>query len=565
MNNRFQIKFTALLLAAVLSAGAPAAAFASANAGSGAVLAAGSGTETSADSAEPSSEEKKAETEAPTTTAAPETEAPTTAAPPETTAAPVATTAQTPETKETSAEAEQPAAETTAEAAADPTADSGENTTAEAEETTEKKKKKKENTSEAAETTPETGAENGGYDPTGAVFSESQERASESAAEASSIAEQESLMLEFLPIIPADIIFPEYKPDFRFIKVDKKPALLKDKKALYTSKESGAKVVGAAEGDTLVFILEKAKDWCFVESGYVRGFAKTSDLDTGDAAKTEMKKQEAWQKKYPEADTDPFGHIKPRIGHMSNPAFDYTRTTTMETLAEKRYALAAKEIAIYDKRSAALDRTTEGNGAQIIGTLTEGGLMYILVNHGKTAFVESGDVRGFVNTEDILSGDSVKERVEKRGDDKYTLAEEKIPWEKNSAIYYTIESVEQPRDPEREAVIRFALQFIGCPYKWGGTNLTGGIDCSGFVQAVYRQFGYSLPRTSAAQRNYGIQIDSLKDALPGDIICYQGHVALYLGNGQIVHASNSKPYPRGGVKVSKVGIRPIIGIRRIIK
>ena len=573
MKNRFLIKFTALLLAAALSFGTAVTAFSTADADSAA--GSGSGTETTAESSEPAPAEPPTEppTEppAPTTAAAPEvkTEPPTTQPQQDDPPAeePDPTDAQEPEGKESSAEPEQPSdEESSSEAPEEPATDSGENTTAEEQEPEETtKKNKNETSSEAPAPAMETGAENGGYDPTGAVFSESEERASESAAEASSLAKQESLMLEFLPIIPADIVFPEYKPDFRFLRVDKKPAILRDKKALYTEKEKGAKIVGAAEGDSLVFTLEKAKDWCFVESGYVRGFAKTADLETGDAAKKEMKKQEAWLKKYPSSNKDPFGHIKPRIGHMSNPAFDYTRTTTMQTLAEKRYALAAKTIAIYDKRSAALDKTTEGNNAQVVGTLTEGGLMYILVNHGKTAFVESGDVRGFVNTEDILSGDSVKERVEKKGDDKYTLAEEKIPWEKNKALYYTIESVEQPRDPEREAVIRFALQFIGCPYKWGGTNLTGGIDCSGYVQAIYRQFGYSLPRTSSAQRNYGIAIESLKDALPGDIICYQGHVALYLGNGQIVHASNSKPYPRGGVKVSKVGIRPIIGIRRIIK
>ena len=557
----------------------PTAAFSTAEQGGSASAAAGSGsgTETTAENAEPApaANPSKSETDAPA--AGSSQDKPTEASQTE---APAPTTTQAPEEKETSAEAELPVEEPTT-AAVQPSSDSGENTTADTQETKQKKKKKKKKKKEettAEETSSEepspeessevleTGAENGGYDPTGAVISESLERASESAAaESSSLALQESLMLAYLPIIPADIIIPEYKPDFRFIKTDKKPAILKNRKAVYTGKEEGAKVVGAAEGDTLVFILEKAKDWCFVESGYVRGFARTSDLDTGDAAKTEMKKQDAWQKKYPDATKDPFGHIKPRIGHMSNPAFDYTRTTTMETLAEKRYALAAKAIAIYDKRNAALDKTIEGNNAQVVGTLAEGGLMYILVNHGKTAFVESGDVRGFVNTEDIRSGETVKQRVEKKGDDKYALAEEKIPWEKNKALYYTVESVEQPRDPEREAVIRFALQFIGCPYKWGGTNLTGGIDCSGFVQAVYRQFGYSLPRTSGAQRNYGINIESLKDALPGDIICYQGHVALYLGNGQIVHASNSKPYPRGGVKVSKVGIRPILAIRRIIK
>ena len=111
-----------------------------------------------------------------------------------------------------------------------------------------------------------------------------------------------------------------------------------------------------------------------------------------------------------------------------------------------------------------------------------------------------------------------------------------------------------------ESVAAYGLQFVGNPYVWGGTSLTNGADCSGFVMSVYANFGYSLPHSSSAMRScgYGVSLDELQ---PGDIICYSGHVALYIGNGQIVHASNS----REGIIVSEYDYKPIICARRLIE
>lgn len=114
------------------------------------------------------------------------------------------------------------------------------------------------------------------------------------------------------------------------------------------------------------------------------------------------------------------------------------------------------------------------------------------------------------------------------------------------------------------AIVNYALQFVGNPYVWGGTSLTNGADCSGFVQQVYAHFGYSLPRTSSEQRSVGRAV-SYSEAQPGDIICYSGHVAIYMGNGQIVHASNSAPYPQGGIKVSpNAAYQTILSVRRVV-
>ncbi len=110
-----------------------------------------------------------------------------------------------------------------------------------------------------------------------------------------------------------------------------------------------------------------------------------------------------------------------------------------------------------------------------------------------------------------------------------------------------------------KAVADYACQFEGNPYVWGGTSLTNGADCSGFVMSVYKNFGVNLPHSSAADRNVGTAVDGIANAQPGDIICYSGHVAIYIGNGQIVHASTAKT----GIIISNATYRSILSVRRI--
>ena len=110
-----------------------------------------------------------------------------------------------------------------------------------------------------------------------------------------------------------------------------------------------------------------------------------------------------------------------------------------------------------------------------------------------------------------------------------------------------------------QAVVNYAMQFIGNPYVWGGSSLTNGTDCSGFTMSVYSHFGVSLPHYDGAQRSCGTAVLSLAEAQPGDLICYYGHVGIYIGNGQIVHASN----PRTGITTGSATYRQIAAIRRI--
>lgn len=118
-------------------------------------------------------------------------------------------------------------------------------------------------------------------------------------------------------------------------------------------------------------------------------------------------------------------------------------------------------------------------------------------------------------------------------------------------------------------IASYAKQFVGNPYRYGGTSLTNGADCSGFVMSVYAHFGYGLNRTSSAQASNGVAV-STSNLQPGDLLFYGSgsginHVAIYIGGGQVVHASNSAPYPKGGIKISSAFYRTPVCARRIVR
>ena len=119
-------------------------------------------------------------------------------------------------------------------------------------------------------------------------------------------------------------------------------------------------------------------------------------------------------------------------------------------------------------------------------------------------------------------------------------------------------SYSAPSGSDGQAVANYACQFIGNPYVYGGSSLTNGTDCSGFVMSVYAAFGIGLPHSSSGPRGCGYEV-SLSEAQPGDIVCYSGHVGIYVGNNTIVHAST----PSSGIKYSTATYRSVLSVRRI--
>ncbi len=204
---------------------------------------------------------------------------------------------------------------------------------------------------------------------------------------------------------------------------------------------------------------------------------------------------------------------------------------------------------------------------------------------GEWTKIKSGSVTGYVYSKYIIIGNHAEQKAQdiirktqeenqmelQNPEEAFTYAESKEEEEARLAREAAEKAEEEARAAAEaaeearqtagsgQAVVDYACQFIGNPYVWGGTSLTNGADCSGFVQAVYAHFGISLPRTSSQQRSAGVAVN-YSEAVPGDIICYDGHVGIYMGNGQIVNAINS----RRGIGVLSATYDNIISVRRVL-
>ena len=252
-----------------------------------------------------------------------------------------------------------------------------------------------------------------------------------------------------------------------------------------------------------------------------------------------------------------------------------------ENLSGKAFALVGEEGYL------TVNAESDENSA-VVGKVYETSIINIIEKTNSWTKISSGNVTGFVKTESIISGKAAEAKakeiltmlypdvdittldaqtIENSFSFGETVEEESTRLAEEEAARVAAEqarlaeeaaAAEAVRVGQRQAVVDFAKQFIGNPYVWGGTSLTRGTDCSGFVKSVYAHFGVSLPRTSSSMRGVGYEV-SYDEIQPGDIVCYSGHVGIYAGNGQIVNAIDESR----GIGMSNVKYSKIITIRRI--
>lgn len=267
--------------------------------------------------------------------------------------------------------------------------------------------------------------------------------------------------------------------------------------------------VGSLPVHGIALVAEKGDTWTKIESGITVGYVRNDYLLFGDAAGA-----------YAE-------ETCPKVAKVN--------TTTLYVRAEQ------------NENSECLTMIPEGESYEVIPQDSDvDGWTYIQVDSDIEGYVSSDYVDisyGFSHAISVAEEEEI--RKQKEAEEQARLAE--------------------MTSTKRQEVVNYALQFVGNPYVYGGTSLTNGTDCSGFTMSVYAHFGYGLPRTAAAQMQ-GLSSVDLSAIQPGDLLFYRGkdgsigHVTMYIGGGQVVHASSSTT----GIIVSGIGYRTPCAAARVI-
>lgn len=327
---------------------------------------------------------------------------------------------------------------------------------------------------------------------------------------------------------------PVVSVDYRFYHVDCDYSMARFRIYVREDQDDSARIVGTIPVGGLMYVLEDLGDWSYVESGDVRGFARTASIY--DCEQTARKLEDA-EKQVGSAEQilSPLALLVqirqayvPEFGSLcippeENGALTFTKATGRNT-AEKEYAFARKDLEIKEG--------TKGD-SKAVGKLSEGGVCCILTREKDGfVFVESGDVRGFVKEEKLVTGSEAVKKAVQGGD--FQKAEKLMDPLDNKALFHTILSVKNgdKSSGKRQTLIDLARQCLGHAYIWGGIDPFGyGADCSGFVQTLYKCMGIQLPRVAQDQAFYsgGIKIP-VADAAPGDLI-------FFARNGYIYHVA----------------------------
>lgn len=311
--------------------------------------------------------------------------------------------------------------------------------------------------------------------------------------------------------------------------------------------------------------------------------------------------------------TDAVGNYLLEASAMTIEA-NVVETDTVTTAAGQAEALGYTNLGVAQVDGNLNVRKEPGTDAEVVGKMPNNAGCEIIEEDGEWTKIKSGKVEGYVKSEYLLSGDAA---LAKAAEVKQTIATvntttlyvreqpntdckiiTSMPIGEELEVLETLDgwvkinvdsdegyvssdyvdiSVElakaqtmtevrygQGVSDVRVSLVQYATQFVGNPYVWGGTSLTRGADCSGFVLSVFANYGISLPHSSGAQANCGARI-SASEAKPGDLFFYGNgsrinHVAIYIGNGQVVHASS----PKSGIKISSAYYRTPVKVVRII-
>lgn len=246
----------------------------------------------------------------------------------------------------------------------------------------------------------------------------------------------------------------------------------------------------------------------------------------------------------------------------------YTNPEAGEPTAPILFHKIQKVYAVAKEDGGVMVREGAGEENRAVGEMEKGALCYIIADADQEwIYIESGNVRGFVRADELVTGFWANAKVGLAGEDTMPLAKELVAAWENAAYTYAAETVYEVSSSNllRGQMLQYAQQFLGNPYVWGGTSLTNGCDCSGFVQQIYRQFGYSLPRTSREQAQYGEKIN-VYDAQPGDLIYYARedgyiyHVLMYMGSGKAINAASTQE----GIRISDVDYSKVCWATRVI-
>ena len=312
--------------------------------------------------------------------------------------------------------------------------------------------------------------------------------------------------------------------------------------------------------------------------------------------------------------TDVIGDYLLSTAAMTEDDLQVAENDTVTTAAGQAEAYGYTNLGIAQVDGNLNVRETPSTEADVVGKMPNNAGCEILEQDGEWTRIKSGKVEGYVSSEYLLSGDAALAKAQEVRQTVATVTTTTLyvreepntdstiitmmPLGEELEVIETLDgwvkinvdsdegyvssdyvdiSVElakaqtmtevrygQGVSDVRVSLVSYATQFVGNPYVWGGTSLTRGADCSGFVLSVFANYGISLPHSSVAQANCGRKI-SASEAQPGDLFFYGNgsrinHVAIYIGNGQVVHASS----PKSGIKISGAFYRTPVKVVRVI-